>query len=110
MNMINEIREHEGIIMEEVMAAAVDAFYQETDDLLAEWRDEGASIVNLETSAFYAVSLNCGVKSLWLGFVSDCLVSDEWDDWHIDLTEQGKRTAQICYLLSGRIADQSEVQ
>jgi purine-nucleoside phosphorylase len=51
----------------------------------------GAQAINMETTPLYAASNSCGVKSLWLGFISDCLFGDSWDSWHdrpISTTEQ----------------------
>jgi purine-nucleoside phosphorylase len=39
-------------------------------------------MINMEVSPFYAASASCGVRSLWLGYVSDRLIDDEWESWH----------------------------
>ncbi len=62
--------------------ATVDAIYQETDEAVRQWASIGAQAINMETAPFYAASELCGINSLWLGFVSDCLVGDSWDDWY----------------------------
>jgi uridine phosphorylase len=80
----------------DVSAATVDALYRETKELVSQWRKDGADIVNMESGAFYAASEVCGVNSIWLGFVSDCLVKETWDDWHINLGETAEITASIC--------------
>jgi len=64
-----------------VTIATVDAIYQETDNAVEKWRDLGATAVNMETSPFYAASKLCGIKSIWLGYISDCLLPEKWDDW-----------------------------
>ena len=61
--------------------ATVDAIYQETDTAVQEWSDLGAQAINMETTPLYAASAACGVKSLWLGYISDCLLDKKWDDW-----------------------------
>jgi len=35
----------------------------------------------METSALYAASATCGVRSVWFGHVSDCLGGSEWEEW-----------------------------
>ncbi len=64
-----------------VNIATVDAIYQETDIAVQEWTNLGAQAINMETTPLYAASTFCGVKSLWLGYISDCLVDNRWDDW-----------------------------
>jgi uridine phosphorylase len=61
--------------------ATVDAIYQETDVAVQEWISLGAQAINMETTPLYAASAMCGVKSLWLGYISDCLLDNKWDDW-----------------------------
>ncbi|MEF3305443.1 phosphorylase family protein [Paenibacillus sp. GYB003] len=83
-------------------AANVDALYRETRGLIEELREAGAEIVNMETAALYAAARVCGVKSVWVGFASDCLDGDEWDDWHIDLLKPAEATARLCLDLCER--------
>ena len=80
----------------EVSAATVDALYRETDELVSQWQAAGAEIINMESGALYATSESCGIRSLWLGFVSDCLVEEGWQDWHVNLSEMAEITAAIC--------------
>lgn len=86
-----------GYQLNEVKAATVDALYRETKELVAQWQSYGADIINMESGAFYAAGNICGTGCLWIGFVSDCLVKETWDDWHIHLTELAEITASICY-------------
>lgn len=79
-----------------VTAATVDALYRETEELVEDLRGQGAQIVNLETSTLYATAGVCNVRSLWLGYVSDCLSNGEWDDWFADLSDVSRRTVQVC--------------
>ncbi|TNJ60629.1 hypothetical protein FE784_35730 [Paenibacillus hemerocallicola] len=90
----------------ETTAATIDALYRETKELVEELRSAGAEIVNMETSALYAVSRVCGIKSVWIGFVSDCLVDDDWDDWHVNLSELAATTSRICLEVARRTLDQ----
>jgi len=64
-----------------VTIATVDAIYQETDNAVREWVNLGAQAINMETTPLYAASHVCGVKSIWLGPISDCLIGDNWDNW-----------------------------
>jgi len=64
-----------------VKVATVDALYRETEDDVRRWRDGGAAAINMETAPLYAASAVCGMKSLWLGHVSDSLASPQWDSW-----------------------------
>jgi len=64
-----------------VKVATVDALYRETEDDVRRWRDVGAAAINMETAPLYAASAVCGIKSLWLGHVSDCLADSQWDSW-----------------------------
>jgi len=64
-----------------ISIATIDAIYQETDVAVREWVNLGAQAINMETTPLYAASDLCGVKSLWLGLISDCLLDDNWDSW-----------------------------
>jgi len=48
-----------------------DALYQEWPARIRQWREAGATFVNLETSPFYAVSTYRGIRALYLGLVTD---------------------------------------
>ena len=64
-----------------VKIATVDAVYRETEDAVRRWLGRGAQAINMETSPLYAASAACGVKSLWIGHISDSLLNREWDTW-----------------------------
>ncbi len=87
--------------------ATVDAIYQETDAAVREWTGMGATAINMETTPLYAVSSVCQIRSLWLGFVSDCLFGDTWDSWHgrsISITEEmAETTASFLEALSSTL-------
>lgn len=78
-----------------VTAATIDALYRETPELMAELREQGASIVNMETTPLYAASKACGIDCLWIGHISDCLWSN-WEDWHTNRAEMTRKTAMLC--------------
>jgi uridine phosphorylase len=48
-----------------------DALYLERPSLVQQWRDAGASYVNLETAPFYAVAAYRGMRAVYLGLVTD---------------------------------------
>ena len=82
--------------IQQATVATVDAVYRETESLLSEWRDQGAQAINMETTAFYAASRVCGVKSLWVGFVSDLLIDEKWDDWYTYQDSAPSESVRIC--------------
>ncbi|MFW6135643.1 MAG: hypothetical protein ACOC7N_02345 [Chloroflexota bacterium] len=43
-----------------------DALYQERPSRVRQWREAGASFVNLETAPFYAVAAHRGIRALYL--------------------------------------------
>jgi hypothetical protein len=48
-----------------------DALYQEWPARVRQWREAGASFVNLETSPFYAVAAYLRIRAVYLGLVTD---------------------------------------
>ncbi len=48
-----------------------DALYQEWPARIRQWREGGATFVNLETSPFYAVAAYRGIRAVYLGLVTD---------------------------------------
>jgi uridine phosphorylase len=48
-----------------------DALYQERPSCVQQWREAGASYVNLETGPFYAVAAHCGIRAIYLALVTD---------------------------------------
>ncbi len=72
-----------GVEVAPARIAAVDALYRETPDDVRRWLDRGAHAINMETPPLYATAAACGVRSVWLGHVSDTLwlSAREWDSW-----------------------------
>src|SRR5882672_10657873 len=60
-----------------------DALYRETPDDVRRWLDLGVEAINMETPTLYAAAAACGVRSVWLGHVSDTLwlSTQQWDSW-----------------------------
>lgn len=79
-----------------VTAATVDALYRETHELIAAYRSQGAHVVNMETSPFYAAGRACSVRTLWLGYVSDHLADGKWDDWYVPAPQAAEDVIALC--------------
>jgi uridine phosphorylase len=77
-----------------VKVATIDAIYRETDTLIRALAERGAETVNMEVTPFYASSAVCGVESIWIGHVSDCLVNHTWKPWD-NLDQMTAQSAQI---------------
>jgi uridine phosphorylase len=77
-----------------VRVATIDAIYRETDTLLRALAERGAETVNMEIAPLYAASAACGVESVWIGHVSDCLVNRAWEPWD-DLERMTAESARI---------------
>jgi len=72
-----------GVAVTPVTVATVDALYRETPAAVRRWLALGAEAINMETAPLYAASAVCGVRSLWLGHVSDTLSLEThaWESW-----------------------------
>jgi len=72
-----------GIAVAPVTIATVDALYRETPADVQRWIGLGAQAINMETTPLYAVASVCGVRSVWLGHISDTLSATTvtWDSW-----------------------------
>ncbi|MCJ7548548.1 MAG: hypothetical protein MUQ30_02575 [Anaerolineae bacterium] len=77
-----------------VRTVTTDAIYRETEADVRTWREWGGQVVNMETSALYAASETCGIKCLWIGHVSDCLVGGDWEAWS-DIEDMTVTSARI---------------
>jgi uridine phosphorylase len=56
-----------------------DALYQERPSRVRQWREAGASFVNLETGPFYTVAAHCGIRAIYLALVTDYV--GRWEAW-----------------------------
>lgn len=77
-----------------VRVATIDAIYRETDVLIRSLVEQGAQVVNMEVTPLYAASAACGVESVWIGHISDCLVDREWEPWD-NLEQMTVQSAEI---------------
>jgi uridine phosphorylase len=80
---VRAIAERQGVPLAAPCIAGVDALYRETPDDVRRWRALGVEAINMETPTLYAATATCGVRSLWLGHVSDTLwlTTQAWDSW-----------------------------
>jgi uridine phosphorylase len=84
-----------------VRVATVDALYRETHELIDGYKARGAGVVNMETSPLYAVTKACGIRAIWLGYVSDLLLDGRWDDWYVPTGEAASKVVGVCEGLLG---------
>ncbi|MDD5093402.1 MAG: hypothetical protein PHV74_03345 [Dehalococcoidia bacterium] len=73
-----------------------DAIYREYPSKVSFWREKGASYVNMETSAFYAVAREVGIRSVYLSLVSDHVGGEEWTGWPADPSEGLTQLWNVC--------------
>jgi len=92
-----------GCEMDVVTAATIDALYRETPALIDNLRGRGAQIINLEASPFYAASEACGIRSIWLGYISDRLDHHKWRDWYANLGNASENALGVCRALLAAI-------
>ena len=61
-----------------------DAIFRETEGLVALRKSEGCDVVEMECSAFFAVSQHLGLKTGQLLYAADYLSTEGWNyrDWH----------------------------
>jgi len=78
-----------------VKCATIDAIYQETKKLINKWKNMGVQVINMESSPFYAASEKCKVKSIWLGYITDCLFSN-WKAWHGHIKGANEESINKC--------------
>lgn len=69
-----------GIVIRNGKVWTTDAIYREYPQKVKRWRQEGAEIVNMDTSHFYAVSKVVGIKSVYACVISDSIEAPEWND------------------------------
>lgn len=68
-----------------VRGATVDAFYRETENLIAPMRNSGGQILNIEIGPLYASAKVCKIPAVWVGHVSDRLLPEAgWEEWFSD--------------------------
>jgi len=84
-----------------------DALYQEWPGRIQQWREAGASFVNLETSPFYAVAAYLGIKAVYLGLVSDYVGDPK--NWQHGLWSQPNTTDALIVKLIQQLVQAVEL-
>jgi uridine phosphorylase len=59
-----------------------DTLYREYPEEVTAWRTRGATVVNMDTAHFYAVSRVVGLSAAYACVVSDGVEAPTWDDGH----------------------------
>ena len=78
-----------------------DALYQEWPGRIQQWREAGASFVNLETSPFYAVAAYLGIRAAYLGLVTDYVGDPQ--NWQHGLWSQPNTTDALIVRIIQRL-------
>jgi uridine phosphorylase len=73
-----------------------DAIYREFPSTITYWKNKGAKFVNMETSPFYAVAREKGVKAVYLSAVSDNVSGEKWSGWFTDFGQAMEQIWDIC--------------
>jgi len=73
-----------------------DAIFREFPSRCAYWKEKGAGFVNMETSPFYAVAREKGLRAVYLSVVSDCVGEEKWSGWSSDLEKPVEEMWGIC--------------
>lgn len=76
-----------------------DALYREFPSKIQSMKEAGASVVNLETAPFYAVSEVLGQDAIYLAAISDYIGGESWNSWFRDLTKTDEKLYNICLKL-----------
>jgi purine-nucleoside phosphorylase len=64
-----------------VKSATIDALYQETEELVNDYKKQGIEIINMESSPFYSVAKYYKKDFIWIGAVTDSINNGEWNGW-----------------------------
>jgi uridine phosphorylase len=73
------------IVLRGATVWTTDALYREYPEDVAVWRRRGATVVNMDTAHFYAVSRVVGLSAAYACVVSDGVEAPTWDDGHQDI-------------------------
>jgi uridine phosphorylase len=74
-----------GVMLRGATVWTTDALYREYPEEVAVWRARGATVVNMDTAHFYAVSRVVGLSAAYACVVSDGVEAAIWDDGHQDI-------------------------
>lgn len=99
LELVKDVAECQDVGIVSAKTGTVDAFYQETEDLMEVWRGQGVQAINMETAPMYAAAAFCGVESVWLGHIADRLLDCKWYSG----TRSGEVTTTTIELVVGLI-------
>jgi uridine phosphorylase len=93
--MMNSIKQH-GLPIIRGKVWTTDAIFREFPSTIDYWKKQGARFVNMETSPFYAVAREKGVKAAYISAVSDNVSGEEWSGWYENYDQAMKQMWDIC--------------
>jgi uridine phosphorylase len=74
-----------GVVLQGATVWTTDTLYREYPEEVTAWRTRGATVVNMDTAHFYAVSRVVGLSAAYACVVSDGVEAPTWDDGHQDI-------------------------
>jgi purine-nucleoside phosphorylase len=86
MNSLEKIMKKHGVEPAKGKVWTTDAIYREYPSKITLWKKAGARFCNLETSPFYTVAREVGIKAVYFSVVSDNVEKTEWSGWARDLS------------------------
>jgi len=83
-----------------------DSLYRETSSKIKNWRQLGADFINLEISPFYVVSKVLGIRSIYIGLITD-FVGEKWENtyWDKNLNAKDKIDTRIIKIIKELIME-----
>jgi purine-nucleoside phosphorylase len=96
LRMLMKIINRRGLLEIRGKVWTMDTIYREFPSKIKYWKKQGASFVNMETSPFYAVAKEKGVKAAYLSAVSDSVSSEEWSGWFENFDQAMEQMWDIC--------------
>lgn len=83
-----------------------DSLYRETPTKIRNWRRLGADFINLEISPFYVVSKCLGMRSIYIGLITD-FVGEKWENtyWNKNLDEKNEIDVKIIEIIKELIME-----
>jgi purine-nucleoside phosphorylase len=71
-----------GVVLHGATVWTTDTLYREYPEEVTAWRARGATVVNLDTAPFYAVSRVVALSAAYACLVTDGVAAPTWDDGH----------------------------
>ena len=89
-----------GVVLHGATVWTTDTLYRKYPEEVTAWRTLGATVVNMDTAPFYAVSRVVGLSAACACVVSDGIEAPTWDDGRRDIhhaRECSKTSSSRCY-------------